>query len=131
MFKLILVELLKSYIADEKPTKKSYSNIVCGIFILLGLFSLALADYYYFHQHNIKTLLIASTAFLLIAILMKLFYMWLNRKTKQQARSVAASLQKIIIEILPIAARLAPIGFAGYFAWKRARSKTKCQNPEE
>lgn len=62
---------------------------------------------------------------------MKLFYMWLNRKTKQQARSVAASLQKIIIEILPIAARLAPIGFAGYFAWKRARSKTKCQNPEE
>jgi len=133
MFKFILLELVKSYAANETPAKKSYSHLFSGILFLIAFIFLAFADYLYLynflgHESGVQNFLIISTALFLIALLIQIFSMCLNRKNKRRALSTAGALQKVVAEVLPIVVRLAPVGIIGYVVWMRVRSKMGHKN---
>lgn len=122
MLKFIIFELLKSYMTKDK---KCYSDYAAGIFAALCLASLMIANYFYFYLEDkmVGNYIICSTAFLLIALILKA-YSWYSKPqpTMQLPNLMAAGAEKVV-SYLPTLIRFVPMSFITYAAWGLFRNR--------
>lgn len=116
MLKMLLQELLTSYVTKEKKSTRHY---FFGFFALGGLLLLLVADFSYFHHDTayLGSLLISATLFASIALILKVVGFYLHKRVQQ------SPLPSIIIETLPIIVRMLPASVISFIIWEIVRAK--------
>lgn len=133
MLKLLLLELLKSYlsVSTQKKEKKRYSNYFVGSFAVIALILLMIADYIYI-GNNIRyisylgNILLISTTFLVVAVVIKLICLWLELEEKQEKPQElldSRGLSNIFKDIVPVLVSMIPISIVAYILWAKIQVK--------
>lgn len=131
MLKFVLLELLKAYakkLTMPRQREKHYSNYVIAILGVVGLILLIVADYIYLYDAEdyalyLPGLLKTSTAFFILAVITKLFSLWMNRKERQEEVVNSLAITSIAKEFLPIIVSAIPIGIIAYVLWAKIQVK--------
>ncbi len=132
MLKFLLLEVVKFYVNNltrPKQREKRYCHYFIGGLAVVGLIILIIADYIYIYEAidytpYLATLLIISTSLFLLAVIIKLVSLWLNRKERrEEIVADSGGISSLAKDILPVVVSMIPVGIIAYVIWSKIQVK--------
>lgn len=127
MVKFLLLQIIKAYIGAPRK-KEPRSNFLVGFLAVIALIFLLLADYIYIYNamdyvNYIGVFLKISTVLFVVAVLIKLFTLWLNQRNRERESLDVGGLSHIVTDALPILISMIPVSIVAYILWTKIQVK--------
>lgn len=127
MFKSLVFKLAEIYVINEAAKKKQCISYLTYFFIICALVVLIFTDYVYLSHEitfvpYIGTLLTSGIVLLFIAIIFKLFSVWMIKRILDKTLTNIHTVHCFLDQALPIFTKLIPAGITAYLISRRIRS---------